>query len=196
MSEELGRVCVGSSNGGQVCQNVEEMCREIVQCSLATSSPLQSLSSTWIIWATCNALLTSTINQLIAWKLIPREKTFATILLRSVEAPFYCTRTAGLDEIFNVKLNSKADLISSTFWFGRIFSCKKALQTRGKKHFPKFWGSTHLVLVLDREELVVDTTSAFLHRAWAFRVVLEHDVPSLPYLLQLGGVIQGTKSLR
>ena len=119
----------------------------------------------------------------MAWKLIPREKTFATILLRSVKAPFYCTRTAGLDEIFNVKLNSKADLISSSFLFGRIFSCKKALQTRGKKHFPKFWGSTHLVLVLDREELVVDTTSAFLHRAWAMRVAFEHGVPSLPYLL-------------
>ena len=85
MFEEFGRVCVGSSNGGQVCQNVEEMCGEIVQCSLATCSPLQPLSSTWIIWATCNALLTSTlltstINQQIARKLIPREKTVSIVL--------------------------------------------------------------------------------------------------------------------
>ena len=37
--------------------------------------------------------------------------------------------------------------------------------------------------MLDREELDVDTTSAFLHRAWAVTVAFEHGVPSLPYLL-------------
>ena len=44
-----------------------------------------------------------------------------------------------------------------------------------------------LVLVLDGEELVVDTTSAFLHRAWAVRVALEHSVPTVPQWVPFWG---------